>query len=237
MKKLVCIAALLSSFQLVNAQDEKRETIEGNGKPSTKSYTVNSFDELKVSGVFDLQLSQSGSEAVRLEADENLIQYVTVKNEGSKLVIDMDKIKNKNFNSKSKLKLFIDFKKLSNIESSLVGNMSAKSSLKFDDLKIANKGVGNVDLDLAANKVHLKNGGVGSVTLEGKAESAEIFNNGVGSIKAGNFVVQTLNLENTGIGSTEVNANKDLKVKSSGMGSVKNKGAAPMPKKKRTMTI
>jgi hypothetical protein len=236
MKKLLCLSVLLSAFLSLTAQ-EKRETIEGNGKPSTKNYTVSSFNELKVSGVFDLQLSQSGSEAVRLEADENLLEYVTVKNEGSKLVIDMDKIRNKNFNSKGKLKLFIDFKKLNTIESSIVGNMTGKSTLKFDNLELSNKGVGNVDLDLNASKMNLRNTGVGSITLDGKAESADIHNNGVGSIKAGNFIVQTVNIQNNGIGSAEVNASKDVKVTSSGMGSVKNKGAAPMPKRKRTMTI
>jgi hypothetical protein len=55
-------------------------------------------------------------------------------------------------------------------------------------------------------------------------------NAGVGSLEAGNFVVQTMNIENTGIGSAEVNAEKDLKVKDSFLGKVKNKGNAPMRK-------
>ena len=39
-----------------------------------------------------------------------------------------------------------------------------------------------------------------------------------------------MNIENTGVGSAEVNAEKELKVKDSMLGRVKNKGAAPVRK-------
>jgi hypothetical protein len=71
---------------------------------------------------------------------------------------------------------------------------------------------------------------VGNVKLSGKAEDAVFKNSGVGSLEAGSFVVQTMNIENTGIGSAEVNAEKNLKVKDSFMGKVKNKGNAPVRK-------
>jgi hypothetical protein len=83
-----------------------------------------------------------------------------------------------------------------------------------------------VDLKLTASKIDIKNTSVGNVHLSGKAENATVKNSGVGSIEAGNFVVQTMNIENTGVGHAEVNAAKDLKVKDSFLGKVRNKGAA-----------
>jgi hypothetical protein len=52
----------------------------------------------------------------------------------------------------------------------------------------------------------------------------------VGSVKAGDFIVQTLDINNIGVGSAEVNAAKELKVKDSFLGKVTNKGAAPIRK-------
>ncbi len=49
-------------------------------------------------------------------------------------------------------------------------------------------------------------------------------------MEAGGFVVQTMNIENTGVGAAEVNAEKDLKVKDSFLGKVKNKGGAKVKK-------
>jgi hypothetical protein len=68
------------------------------------------------------------------------------------------------------------------------------------------------------------------MNLSGKAQNAVMVNSGVGSVKAGDFIVQTLDINNSGVGSAEVNAAKELKVKDSFLGKVTNKGAAPIRK-------
>ena len=211
------------------AAQEKKESIEGNGKLVTREVTVSSFDALKASGVYELKLSQGDRESVKIEADENLQQYFNVHNEGTKLVIDMDKLKDKNLqmHNKNQMKVYVTFKKLKEMELSTVGNVASEKSLSFQDLDLKNKSVGNVDLQFTANKLDMKNTSVGDVKLSGKAQNAVLKNTGVGSIQAGNFVVQTMNIENTGVGNAEVNAQKDLKVKDSFLGKVRNKGNAP----------
>ncbi len=225
---LVALAGILL-HQAATAQ-EKHETLEGNGKLVTREVPVSSFDALKASGIYELKLSQGSKETVKIEADENLQELFQVRNEGNKLVIDMKKMENKNLKSKNKMKVYVTFKKIKEMELSTVGNVGSEEQLAFDDLDMKNKSVGNVDLKLTANKIDLKNTSVGNVKLSGKAQDAVVKNSGVGSLEAGSFVVQTMNIENTGIGSAEVNAEKDLKVKDSFMGKVKNKGTAPVRK-------
>ena len=107
-----------------------------------------------------------------------------------------------------------------------VGNVSADQSLSFDDLHIDNKSVGTIDLKLTAQSLNIENKSVGDVKLSGKADNVTIRNKGVGSIKAADFVVQKMDIDNTGVGSAEVNAEKELKVKDSFLGKVSNKGNA-----------
>jgi hypothetical protein len=83
---------------------------------------------------------------------------------------------------------------------------------------------------LTANTLKLDNKSVGDITLSGKAADAVVKNKGVGSLQAGSFVVQSMNIENTGVGEAEVNAEKNLKVKDSFLGKVKNKGKATAKK-------
>lgn len=230
MRKILFLA--LSAFilnQVATAQDE-HETIEGNGKLVTKEIPVTSFDALKASGVYELKLSQGSKEAVKIEADENLLDLFEVKNEGNQLVIETKKMKNKNLKTKNKMRVYITFKNLKSMELATVGNVSSDDQLSFNDLEMNNRCVGNVDLKLTANKIHIKNTSVGDVKLDGKADEAVVKNTGVGSLKAGSFVVQTMNIENTGVGGADVNAEKDLKVKDSFLGKVKNKGNAPVRK-------
>jgi hypothetical protein len=209
---------------------QKQETLEGNGNLVTKEVPVSSFDALKASGIYELKLSQGNKETVKIEADENLQELFQVRNEGTHLIIDMKKLENKNLKSKNKMKVYVTFKKIKELELSTIGNVDSEEQLSFDDLDMKNKSVGNVDLKLTANTIELENKSVGNVKLSGKAQNAVMKNAGVGSLEAGNFVVQTMNIENTGIGSAEVNAEKDLKVKDSFLGKVKNKGNAPVRK-------
>lgn len=90
--------------------------------------------------------------------------------------------------------------------------------------------MGNVDLDFTANKLKLNNASVGNVKLQGKAQTAVFKNSGVGNLRAGELVVQSLDIDNSGVGNAEVNAEKELKVNDNMLGRVTNKGAAPMKK-------
>jgi hypothetical protein len=208
------------------AQKQNRETLEGNGNLVTREVAVSSFNELKASGVYELKLSQGDKESVKIEADENLQELFQVKNDGSRLIVDMKKLENKNLKSKNKMRVHITFKNLKEMELSMVGNVVSDERLSFDNLEMHNRSVGNVALDMKANKLELHNESVGNVTLKGEAQNAELFHKSVGSLEASDFVVQTMNIDNSGIGSAEVNAAKELKVKDSMMGKVKNKGTA-----------
>lgn len=225
----VAAFALLATVS-VKAQKSDRETIEGNGNLVTRDVPVSSFEALNASGVYELKLLQGDKETVKIEADENLQQYFNVRNEGSKLIIDMRKLKNVNLKNKSKMRVYVTFKKLKSLELSTVGSVNAEKELSFTDLEIKNASVGKVDLSLSANTIKFNNTSVGEVKLAGKAQDAVFTNHGVGNLNAGSFVVQTMNIENNGVGGATVNAEKELKVKDNMMSRVKNKGAAPVRK-------
>jgi hypothetical protein len=230
------IAGLFASIlfsSIAVAQDDKKhkdhknqKRIEGSGNVITKDFPVQAFDELGASGVYSVILTQGSKEAVKIEADDNLMDLFEVKNEGSKLIIKMEK--DVSISTKKGMKVYITFQKLKGMELSMVGNFTSSENLNFNDLKIQNSSVGNVDLKMTAQNLNMDNTSVGNVRLDGKATSAVIKNNGVGSIKAGDFVVQTMDIENNGVGGAEVNAEKECKVKDSMLGRVNNRGSAPV---------
>ena len=239
MRKILLFSAVASLISLtsLNAQDiaydKNKPKIEGSGNVITKTVNVQPFNEIDVSGVFSLKLSQGSKEEVKIEADDNLQDLFEVKNEGSKLTVTMKK--ETNFNSKKGVKVYISFKKLTSMDLKTVGNVSSEESLSFDDVRIGNKSVGSVDLKLTAQSVDLVNKSVGDIKLNGKADNAVIRNNSVGNINAADFVVQKMDINNNGIGSAEVNAAKEIKVKDSFLGRVNNKGAATIKRTKKVV--
>lgn len=235
MRKILMLAMLAAAFIPSFAQkDNNRKKIEGSGNVITKNFTVTSFDQLDIAGVFSVQLAQGSKEEVKIEADDNLMELFEVKNDGSRLVVSMQK--DVSIQGSKKMKLYVTFKNLKSMDLKTVGNVSSAGNLSFADLAIENKSVGDVELKLTAQSVKIDNKSVGNVKLEGKAENAVIKNKSVGSIEAAGFAVQTMDIDNNGVGSAEVNAAKELKVKDSFLGKVTNKGAA-IPKRVNKTTI
>jgi hypothetical protein len=231
---MLAITALgFSSMAQKNDKYDDKDRIEGSGNVITKDIAIKSFDELDASGIFNLQLSQGDKETVRIEADDNLMDLFIVENEGSTLKISMKK--NSNFNSKKHLRVYVTFKTLKSMELSMVGGTSSDEKLKFADLKLKNQSVGSVNLNMTLQTLNLENESVGSVKLEGSAENAVVKNNSVGSINAGNFVVQKMDIENNGVGSATVNAEKELKYSDSFLGKVSNRGNATVKKKNKVV--
>jgi len=229
---LVVFAAISFAASAQKNDWEKKDRIEGSGNVITKDIPVKSFNDLTSHGVFSLQLSQGDKEAVKIEAEDNLIDLIIVENEGSTLKISMTK--DVNINSKKKMIVYVTFKNLKSMYLSMVGGTSSEEQLKFSDLKFKNQSVGSVNLDMALQSLHLENESVGTLKLKGSADNAVIKSNSVGSIQAGDFVVQKLEVDNNGIGSATVNAEKELKVSDSFLGKVNNKGNATPKKKVRS---
>ena len=228
MRKIFCIASatlLLACIQTgISAQDKEKEKIKGSGNVVTRDVSIQPFDELEASGVFELKLFQGSKEQLKIEAEDNLQDLFEVKNEGSHLKISMKK--NSHYDSKKTMKVYLTFRNLKSMDLAMVGNVSSDEKLNFTELKIDNKSVGNVKLDLTAQKLNLENNSVGNFTLSGKVDNAVIKHNGVGAIRASDLLVQTMDIEALGVGSAEVNAEKQLKVKDSFLGRVRNRGNA-----------
>jgi len=225
MRKVIIIAcSILLLATTVFSQKDKETKIEGSGNVITKDVTIQPFDQLEANGVFNVVLTQGNKESLKIEAEDNLQALFEIKNEGSKLMVDMKK--DSHFNSKKKMTVYITFKNLKSMDLKMVGNVSSEGNLNFSDLSLANKSVGSVDLALNARKLDINNKSVGNLRLSGKAENAIIRSNSVGAIKASDLLVQTMDIDNDGVGSAEVNAVKELKVKDSFLGKVKNAGSA-----------
>lgn len=233
-KFLVMLAITVFGFAAQSQKNDKyndknRERIEGSGNVITKEVPVRSFTELTANGVFNLQLSQGDKEQVKIEAEDNLIDLFTVENEGSTLTIRMKK--DVSINTRKKMTVYVTFKTLKSMNLGMVGGTSSDDKLKFSELKFKNQSVGSVSLNMTLQTLHLENESVGTLKLAGSADNAVIKSNSVGSVQAGDFVVQKMEIDNNGVGSATVNAEKELKVSDSFLGKVSNKGSATMKKR------
>lgn len=232
MKKILFLTAVaITGATMVNAQ----ETIKPSGNIITRDVSVKPFNAIKANGLYELILTQGSTEAVKVETDDNLQKFIEVSNDGNTLVIDEPALRNHNFNitgadgereKKQHFKVYVTFKSITLMDLQTIGNITAANPLTFDALEINDKSVGNIKMAITTEKLTVTNKGVGTVTLSGNVNNAVITNTGVGSFQGNGLVVQTMHITNTGVGHADVNVVKNLIVKDSFLGKVKNSGSA-----------
>lgn len=231
MKRIMSLLLFVFCSFLVVAQE--KGTLEPSGNIITRDVTISSFNSIKADGLYELVLAQGDRESVKIEADDNLQDLFKVSNDGGTLVIDMPELKNSNINfndekrdHKLNLKVYVTFRQLNALNVGIIGTVRCTTQLKVDAFKIDSKNVGNIELQLTADKLTVTNKGVGNITLTGSANDAIITNAGVGKFNGEDLIVQTMDIDNSGIGNADVHVEKDLKVKESFLGKVNNSGNA-----------
>jgi hypothetical protein len=196
----------------------------GNGHVVTQNRTISSFNKISIEGVFPVDLSQDGNaEAVKVEADENLQDYITVENNGNELVV---KLKDEaSIHASKKMKVYINIKKLSELNFKSVGSLTTTNQLKLDSLELNSESVGKLCLDIDATFLRANLSSVGATTLKGRVTEVCINNKSVGTLSAYNLKAGTLKIHNTAIGTAEVYADSAFYIRSSAIGTLYYKGS------------
>jgi hypothetical protein len=194
----------------------------GNGKVVMQNRTVSSFSKIAIEGVFPVELSQDGgAEFVKVETDENLQDQIIVSNDGDRLMVTM---KEEPSIRAKKMKVYINIKKLSELDFKSVGALTTANQLKLDALEVNSESVGKLNMDIDADFLRANLNSVGSTTLSGKVREARINNKSIGSLSAYDLKAGTLMIHNTAVGTVEIYADSAFYIRSSALGTLYYKG-------------
>ena len=200
---------------------EKR--VEGNGHIVTEQRNVRDARRIHLSGNFDVELTPGSTTSLKIDADDNLLPYILIDEEGGKLIIKTRD--NTNLSSRNGIKVIITTDKLEDI--SISGAGSIKGTDKFtrgDALSLGVSGAGSIHIDVNTPKITSHLSGVGSIDISGETRDADIHISGVGSFKGSNLKTENMKVQLSGTGSAYVFASTTLDVSISGIGSVNYSG-------------
>lgn len=133
MRILIFVFTLLVSIQ--SFSQWPWDKIECNGKVKKETRTVNNYTAIASSGSWDVMIAYGESNSIKVEGDENLLNYIETKVEDGKLNINITK--NVNLRSRNRITVYVYLKKLTGISLSGssdimgVGNFSNDSKTDF----------------------------------------------------------------------------------------------------------
>jgi len=165
------------------------QVVSGSGKVATENRTATGFTSVTLAGIGNLYLTQGASEAVRIEAEDNLIPYFETVVEGSTLKIGLkSQYMGINLRPTQPIKFYVTLPKIEAVTLAGSGNIFS-GTLKTGAFKIALLGSGNISAEtLSGTTVDLNLSGSGNITL-GSLAATEVTNSIAGS---GNIQVDAL---------------------------------------------
>ena len=225
MKKVLLFSLLISLLASCNYIDQKK--VKGNGSIKTESRTAANFNGIDVSGGLDVYVRQDSAYSVKVEADENLQEYIIVRTDGDELVIE----EKDGYNPSGHIKIYVSSPNYKTFEASGACSIIGENKITVsNEIKIDLSGASHVDVELKAPKVDAETSGAGTITLKGETKDLFVETSGSGTIRCANLMAENVDVSISGAGNAQVYASVKLDVDVSGAGDVKYRGNATVSK-------
>lgn len=206
---------LLISFLLFNIftyQVLHAQFIKGDGNVTESNRTVSGIMSVEVEDGIDLYISQGNSESLKIEADQNLHQYIKTEMDGDNLRIYLSKIVRK----AKKLSVYLTIKQLKGIGVSGGSDLYTKTTLKANALSVICSGGSDAKIEVEVNELKFKASGGSDGYIKGTAKSLLAKASGGSDIHASNLAAGDCEIEVTGGSDAKINVSGKLDVRASG---------------------
>ncbi len=179
------------------------ETIKGSGNVVSVERDVGRFSRIQINLGADLALTQGDGHNITIDADDNLMSYLTTEIVDSQLIVSTRE--GINFSTSHRIHLAVTFSTLTGIDIRGSSNITGKD-LKLDDLSVSFSGSGSTHLKGTAGKQ--------TISIRGQA-----------TINNFDLISQDAAVDISGSGVIEINAKNSLNVTVGGLGIIQYMGS------------
>ena len=194
--------------------------VQGNGKVKSEIRNVEAFSSVDISGGYEVHIAQTGESSLRIEADENLHQYIESHVEDGVLYVSSKR----RIGRSKELDLYLTVDQLSSIESSGATELSSRGTIEGADLELDFSGAVEAELALIYDRIHGDFSGAAELNLSGEASEVMIDASGAVEVNALELKTQRFSLDVSGAGEAEVYVTEELNIDASGAVEVRYKG-------------
>ncbi len=205
------VALLLISC--TNFDNQKR----GNGNVTTENREVTeNFTKIVVGQAIDVEIEQTNSYNIEVEADSNLQNHIKTTIENGVLKISSDV----NIQNAEKLLVKVKMKQITEIETTSASSLKSVNILKGKTLRIAASSASDVDVEAEFENMHLEATSTGEINIKGKTLKLETSASSASEIDASELIANEVFAQATSASETSVHAIVKLDAKASSAGSI-----------------
>jgi hypothetical protein len=202
------------------------QSVSGSGQMQTEMRPVTGFTAVQLEASMTVEIRQSGTEAVQVRADDNLLPLIEtfVESRGSESVLVVRWKRWTNVRHSSRIEVTVDAVRVDALSTSGSGAITA-GALKADRLRLSVAGSGDIRVqDLAAGELVASVAGSGDIRVGGRAASAKLSIAGSGDADLSGLSADDVKVSIAGSGDASVSADQSLSVSIAGSGDVRYSG-------------
>ena len=219
---LLFALVLLTACSLSPFQDSG-EVITGSGNVVTEERPVSGFDGVSHTGIGRVIITQGDQESLTIEADDNVLEYITSEVKGGTLELSF--VEDISLDSVSPIVFWVGAKNLNAIDSIGTGTVEM-GELNTDQLELSTNGTGGIIIDqLSASNLVVDAEGTGSVNLAGVVDEQQVMRVGTGGYETGELESKIANVEAIGTGNVVIWVLESLDVEITGTSEVSYYGS------------
>lgn len=213
---ILSICILFSSCRFLN-----KDRISGNGNIKTESRQLAGFHGLEVAGALDVKVTQDSAFSVKIEADDNLLQYILTEIDGSVLKVFPER----GFELDGKITIHISAPAFRVLEASGASTIKCLTKISNPErISIKATGASTIDASVNAPEVFSDLSGASDVNLDGTARLHTIGASGASTVRAYELLTEESDVSLSGASVAQVFASVKLHASASGASDVKYKG-------------
>ncbi|MCK7591814.1 DUF2807 domain-containing protein [Subsaxibacter sp. CAU 1640] len=195
--------------------------VRGNGNVQTEQRTVNSsFDAIEVSRGLDVYLTQSDSENISVQADENLHDIIKTEIEGNVLKIYADE----NINYAEARTVNVSFKNISRIRASSGSDVFSTNTFNVGSINLDTDSGSDMKLDLNAQSIDCESSSGSDLKLLGSTKTLVAEASSGSDIDATNLTAEITRASVSSGADIKVNTSKELYASANSGGDIRYKG-------------
>jgi len=215
---LVCFALFFSSCDYIGGKK-----VTGNGISTTQQRSLGDFNGVDVAGPIKVFISQNPVSSVKIEADENLLEYIEIENRGD--VLEISTRRGFNLRPRAGINIYVAAPSFDNLAVTGSGELRTQTKISNGkEVDVDVTGSGDVLLNIDAPAINTEITGSGNITVNGSTRNFSTEVTGSGEVHAFDLLSENTKVTISGSGDVEIFASKQLDVNISGSGDVKYKG-------------
>ena len=217
--------SLFSLFIIGCISTQRKEKISGNGNQVTLERTTKDYDQIAISGFFNIDLVDGKEGMLILEGEQNILDHIITEVNNKKLTIKVKNGYNLNPSSwKKGVSITIPVESITALCLSGSGEIVGKKTLKANYFETAMSGSGDITLALDVNSLNTSMSGSGDMALSGKTIDLTVSISGSGNINAYDLFADNVDATVSGSANIKVTAKKEIIAKVSGSGDIDYRG-------------